>query len=100
MYIAYILPSSLAKDYDFFEGGPESYSLTSEDDTLHALEISVSCMKLSYSSTCTTLVKPLPKKATSIIRRDLSNNKILLICPLKRGHPSYKATFSLQNEWP
>jgi hypothetical protein len=37
MYIAYILPSSLAKDYDFFEGGPESYSLTSEDDTLHAL---------------------------------------------------------------
>ena len=44
-----------------------------------------------------SLMSPLLPNATSLIRPDFtcSDIKILLYCPHKRGHLSYKATFSL-----
>jgi hypothetical protein len=49
---------------------------------------------LKYSST--SLIRPLSSKARFYLHWD---SKILLKCPLKRGHPSYMATFSLQKGW-
>ena len=49
------------------------------------------------------LISPLPPKATPLISPDLRCTEVIkyyLIVPLKKDHPSCKATFSLQKVWP
>jgi len=46
------------------------------------------------------LQKYLSCKVLPLIRSDIKIVKYYLIVPLKRDHPSLKATFSFQKGWP